>query len=89
MKNLTNETQRHFALILTLAGLISMVILAFGTAKVASAQTIYPSWSYTGNLNAPRRGFTATLLPNGRDFVGAEMVKAFVVSSEYRRRFGP
>jgi WD40 repeat protein len=40
-----------------------------GTATLASAQTVYPSWSYTGSLNTTRERGTATLLPTGKVLV--------------------
>ncbi|PYS29126.1 MAG: hypothetical protein DMF75_17780, partial [Acidobacteria bacterium] len=54
---------------LALAGLISVVTLVLGPARFASAQAAAPSWSFTGNLNAPRSRQTATLLPNGKVLV--------------------
>src|SRR5205807_4000602 len=68
-----NNTQNHarlsIGLILPLAGLMSAAILVLGTAGVASAQAVYPSWSLTGNLNIARRLYTATLLQNGKVLV--------------------
>jgi hypothetical protein len=48
---------------------MSAVILVLGTARLVSAQSVAPSWSYTGNLNTGRFGHTATLLPNGKVLV--------------------
>jgi WD40 repeat protein len=62
----TNQARLRIGLILPLAGLIGSAILVLGTAKVTTAQPVYPSWSYTGNLNEARRFHTATLLPNGK-----------------------
>jgi len=53
-------------LILPLAGLISGATLA---PKLASAQTVTPSWTLTGDLNTARYAHTATLLPNGKVLV--------------------
>jgi hypothetical protein len=66
MKNQTNHLRHHVGLILALVGLMSVAILVPGSARLASAQAVAPSWSYTGNLNAARWGHTATLLPNGK-----------------------
>ena len=58
---------RHlFGLILALAGLTSSITLMMGPARVASAQTVAPGWSHTGNLNRARYSVPATLLPNGK-----------------------
>src|SRR2546426_3170059 len=65
-KYVRNHARICVGLILPLAGLIGSAILVLGTAKVTTAQTIYPSWNYTGNLNEARRFHTATLLPNGK-----------------------
>ncbi len=58
---------------LALAGLISAATLMLAPARLASAQAVGPSWSYTGNLNTARSGndgdLTATLLPNGKVLV--------------------
>ncbi len=53
-------------LILPLTGLISGATLV---QKGASAQTVTPSWTLTGDLNTPRYAHTATLLPNGKVLV--------------------
>jgi phage baseplate assembly protein gpV len=45
-----------------------MVSLAAASGQ-ASAQTVTPTWSYTGSLNTPRYDFTATLLANGKVLV--------------------
>ena len=55
-------------LVLALVGLISDALMK-GPIQITSAQTIAGSWSYTGNLNTPRYGYTATLLPNGNVLV--------------------
>src|SRR5260370_4224785 len=66
MKNQRNHARHDIGLILALAGLIGAATLAMGSARLASAQTVYPSWSYTGNLNEDRSFYTATLLQNGK-----------------------
>src|SRR5207237_4401066 len=38
-------------------------------ARLASAQVLYPSWTYTGDLNVARDGHTATLLQSGKVLV--------------------
>src|SRR5438132_5501771 len=66
MKTQRSYARHHAGLILAIASLISAGALMPGTAKVASAQTVYPSWSYTGNLSTARADETATLLQNGK-----------------------
>lgn len=61
--NQTNHA-RLICLILALVGLISAT-LVLGPLRITSAQSVAPSWSYTGSLNTARVGHTATLLPNG------------------------
>src|SRR2546421_6370369 len=62
-----NWTRRRVVLILTVTGLLGTAALKL-TAP-ASAQTIAPSWRYTGSLNTQRSGHTATLLSNGKVLV--------------------
>src|SRR5438132_1009287 len=69
MKTQRSYARHHAGLILAIASLISAGALMPGTAKVASAQTVYPSWSYTGNLSTARADETATLLQNGKVLV--------------------
>ena len=61
MKNPRNNVRRHVGLILALVGLISAAALVTGPIRLASAQAIAPSWTYTGSLNGTRGGHTATL----------------------------
>ena len=53
---------------LALVGLISAALVK-GPVQRVPAQTVAGSWSYTGSLNTPRSGYTATLLPNGKVLV--------------------
>jgi hypothetical protein len=69
MKNQTNYARHHVSLTLALVGLMCAATLVLGPARLASAQVVYPSWSYTGNLNTARSWHTATLLPNGNVLV--------------------
>src|SRR5438270_826302 len=67
MRNQRNQARHHVGLILAFVGLISGATLALKPARLASAQAVPPSWSFTGNLSAGRLyGHTATLLPNGK-----------------------
>ena len=66
MRNQRNQARHHVGLILAFVGLISGATLALKPARLASAQAVPPSWSFTGNLNAGRDSHTATLLPNGK-----------------------
>src|SRR6266516_744145 len=67
-------------LILVLAGLMSCVIFMPGPGGIASAQVATPGWTYTGSLNAIRRGHTATLLPNGKVLVAGGFVDVDLLS---------
>src|SRR5436190_3561333 len=69
MKNQVNHARHHVGLILALVGLIGAATLLPGPARLASAQAVAPSWSYTGSLNTVRSGYTATLLPSGKVLV--------------------
>src|SRR5437588_4380380 len=64
-----NNARHLFKLILALVGLTSSITLMMDPARVASGQTVAPSWSYTGNLNAARSYMPATLLHNGKVLV--------------------
>src|SRR5262249_36736114 len=55
--------------ILVLLGVLGGVTLISPALKLASAQAVGASWTYTGNLNAAREYHTATLLPNGKVLV--------------------
>jgi N-acetylneuraminic acid mutarotase len=69
MRDQTNHGRHRVGLILTLVGLIGAATLVLGPARLASAQAVAPSWSFTGNLNTAPFGHTATLLPNGKVLV--------------------
>src|SRR3989441_401930 len=77
MKTQRIYARHHAGLILAIASLISAGALMPGTAKVASAQTVYPSWSYTGNLTTARADETATLLQNGKVLVTGGQISVF------------
>ncbi len=68
-QNRRSHARLRLSLIPALFGLLVSVILLLGTPITASAQTPYPSWSSTGNLNAERGSHTATLLQNGKVLV--------------------
>lgn len=65
MRKFRNFTRHIFCPVLAL-GLICGASVA---PEVASAQTVTPGWTLTGDLNTPRRDHTATLLPNGKVLV--------------------
>jgi WD40 repeat protein len=69
MKNQRHHARHHVGHIFVLVGLISAAALVLGTTRLASAQAVYPSWSYTGNLNTGRVLHSMTLLPNGKVLV--------------------
>ena len=54
---------------MALTGLISAATMVPGPARLASAQAVAASWSYTGNLNTGRTEVPATLLPSGKVLV--------------------
>src|SRR4030095_1453773 len=64
-----NHARRHVGLILALGGLMSVAALVPGPIRLASAQTVAPTWSYTGSLDEPRYRHTATLLSDGKVLV--------------------
>jgi hypothetical protein len=67
--NLQNHARHHVGLIQALVGLIGAATLVLGPARLAVAQVVYPSWSYTGSLNTARFWHTVTLLPSGKVLV--------------------
>lgn len=70
MENQANSDTRLRAVqILTLVGLISVAALMLQSGRVASAQSVAPSWSFTGSLSVARIGNSATLLSNGKVLV--------------------
>src|SRR5438477_11961 len=69
MRNQRNHARHHVALILALVGSLSLFTLVMAPARLASAQVLYPSWTYTGDLNVARDGHTATLLQSGKVLV--------------------
>lgn len=82
MKNQRNHARHHIGLILAVAGLISAAILVLGPTKLATAQAVVGSWSYTGNLNTARAGHTATLLESGKVLVVAGNYSSGAVTAE-------
>ncbi|PYS60789.1 MAG: hypothetical protein DMF74_17840, partial [Acidobacteria bacterium] len=66
MKNQRKHARYRVGLILSWVGLISAVTLMPRPTRLASAQAVAPSWSYTGNLNTARSDVPATLLPSGK-----------------------
>jgi hypothetical protein len=69
MKTQRNHNRQIVGLILAIVGLINVAAVVLSAARRASAQTVAPSWSYTGNLNFARAVHTATLLRNGKVLV--------------------
>jgi len=65
------KSQRRFTqhtsgpAITLLVALMNIGSVVLGSVVPARAQGTTSSWSYTGRLNTPRNGHTATLLPNG------------------------
>ncbi len=75
MNKLNNRIGHRLCLFLALVGMMSGVVLAdypwqhSAFAQAAMSQTPSPGWNFTGSLNTPRGGHTATLLPNGKVMV--------------------
>src|SRR5947209_288651 len=69
IKNQRHHARHLLGLIRTFAGLMCAIALMIVPTRVATAQTVYPSWSFTGNLSTARRLYTATLLQNGKVLV--------------------
>jgi N-acetylneuraminic acid mutarotase len=67
MRKSGNPVRRLLGQILTLGALISALTLA--PIRPAGAQEGARSWSFTGSLNTPRVGQSATLLPDGKVLV--------------------
>jgi hypothetical protein len=82
MKNQRNHARHTVGLILALGGLIGAAALVLGPARLASAQSFAPNWSYTGNLNFARVNHTATLLPNGKVLVAGGYWNGVLNSAE-------
>ena len=51
------------------ASLMSAASLVLQPVALAQQPEITPRWSITGSPNTARRGYTATLLPNGKVLV--------------------
>ncbi|HEX8845827.1 MAG TPA: kelch repeat-containing protein [Pyrinomonadaceae bacterium] len=69
MRNRRDYARCSFVLILAAVGLILGMNPFAASSGLAHAQVAAPSWSFTGSLNTPRYGHTATLLPNGKVLV--------------------
>src|SRR5438128_10493623 len=69
MKNQRDDAKHSAGLTLSLIALMAVATLLLSPAKLASAQTVYPNWSITGDLNTARAVHTATLLPDGKVLV--------------------
>ena len=81
-----SEYRRYAVLILAAAGLKTCALLSSGSPGPAPAQAAAPTRSDAGFGGY---NFWLQKLEQFRgDFVQAEMVKAFITSIEYRRRFG-
>ena len=69
MRSTKTRTAHPTVLVLAVTALIIGATAFSGSSRVVFAQTVGPSWSYTGSLNTGRVRHTATLLSNGKMLV--------------------
>jgi hypothetical protein len=89
MRHFGTRTKRPLGLMLTLAVVLSSLVAPPITSRAATPPPSAPAQAPSTPPSTVTRGWLAKLEQFGGDFVRTEMVKAFLVSIEYTRRFVP